>query len=431
MNERPIDSLGETLRERDVWRSIQAFDCGRDVNILHQKYTKLRKSAFSFFRGTCHLFYQDLPSQLTTAHPPIVWICGDLHLENFGIYKGGDAPIERLRQREIYFGINDFDEGALAPCTWDVLRLLTSIFLAADDLNFDLATAQKLARTYLSSYVNTLTLGRVETIGETNADGIVKTLLKDLRRRKRHDLLEERTTLVKQRRQLKFDRTKTLKISSQQSELVTQALDRWASTQANPDFFEVLDVGFRVAGTGSLGLDRYLILVTGKGSPDRNYLLDFKQQPISALQPYLIAQPRWENQATRVMIIQQLVQSYPPALIAAIEFGGVASLQENPSSYLLRELQPSQDKIILKANEFDRAQIEQLVMTMSRVTASAHLHGCGRSGAASTEDLIDYGHNLTWQQDVLSYARNYARQVQLDYRSFCESTQSLVDSNPS
>jgi uncharacterized protein (DUF2252 family) len=414
MKEDPIDSPAKTIPERDVWKSIQAFDRGRDINILPLKYAKLRKSAFAFFRGTCHLFYQDLSLQLTTAPAPIVWICGDLHLENFGTYKGDD--------REIYFGINDFDEGVLAPCTWDVLRLLTSIFLAADSLSLDLADAKKLARTYISHYVNTLKLGKAETTIESNADGIVKSLLKELRQRKRRDFLEERTELNGAQRQLKFDDPdKLLNISSDRARLVTKAIDNWAQTQLNPDFFEVLDVGFRIAGTGSLGLDRYLILVTGKGSPDRNYLLDCKQQPISGLQPYLTAQQTWTNQAKRVMRVQELVQSAPPALMATIEFDN--------SSYLLRELQPTQDKIALKTDEFDFAQLEQLIMTMARVTASAHIHGSGKFGAASTTDLIAYGYDLTWQQDLLNYARNYAVQVQLDYQSFCQATEGRSDRN--
>jgi uncharacterized protein (DUF2252 family) len=36
----------------------------------------------------------------------------------------------------------------------------------------------------------------------------------------------------------------------------------------------LLDVKYRLAGNGSLGLERYLIWVAGKGSPDQNYLLD-------------------------------------------------------------------------------------------------------------------------------------------------------------
>jgi uncharacterized protein (DUF2252 family) len=403
---------------RDIWKLIQAFNSSRNPNILSQKYAKMRKNAFGFFRGSCHLFYRDLPGDSILNSAPTVWICGDLHLENFGAYKGDDLPGERLRQRQIYFGINDFDEGVLAPCTWDLARLLASIFLAVDSLSFTQSDACKLARLYLTSYTNALSAGRIREIVEDNAKGLVADLLKDLHRRKRNIFLDERTELVNNRRQLKFDREKILEISKEQYQRVNQVIDNWAKTQVNPDFFEVLDVGFRVAGTGSLGLDRYLILVAGKGSPNRNYLLDFKQQSISSLQPYLTtAQPEWENQATRVMKVQSLVRSAPPALLTAIEF--------NNCSYLLRELQPTQDKIDLKPGKISLSQLEKLIDTMGKVTAFAHLHGSGKLGAAVVQELIDFGENLDWQQDVLIYANDYARQVQIDYQYFWKATQDL------
>jgi uncharacterized protein (DUF2252 family) len=401
--------MGEDTTNRDIWHLIQAFDRQRISSILPQKYAKLRKNSFTFFRGTCHLFYQDLPANLTTLPAPVVWICGDLHLENFGTYKGND--------RQIYFGINDFDEGALAPCTWDITRLLTSIFLAADNLNLDRYTGRQLANIYLNSYANTLSIGSIKSIVEDNARGIVASLLKDLGNRKRSELLNERTKLIKGRRQLKFNHEKILTITPEKYTQIAKSIEDWAKTQANPDFFEILDIGFRVAGTGSLGVDRYLILLAGKGSPDNNYLIDFKEQPISVLQPYLSEQPQWQNQALRVMTVQQLVQSAPPALSAAIEF--------NNCSYLLRELQPTQDKIALKTGIVDLSQLEKLIDTMAQTTAFAHLHGSGKSGAAIAQDSIDFGHNLDWHQEVLTYASNYARQVEIDYQDFCKLTQDL------
>jgi uncharacterized protein (DUF2252 family) len=392
---------------RDIWALIQAFDRERHPELLDRKYSKMRKNALAFFRGSCHLFYRDLPQESSLNLAPPVWICGDLHLENFGAYKGED--------RQIYFGINDFDESILAPCTWDVVRLVTSILLGVDSLPFDRAEGERLARVYLTSYANTLSAGNISAIVEANARGIVANLLADLRHRKRSDLLEERTKLNKGRRQLKFDNEKILEISQERSKLVKEAIETWAKTQAKPEFFEVLDIGFRVAGTGSLGLDRYIILVTGKGSPDRNYLLDFKQQPNSALQPYSICQqPEWKNPATRVMRVQQLVQSSPPALLAAIEF--------NNHSYLLRELQPTQDKIEIEPDRISLERMEKLIDIMAEITAFTHLHGSGKLGAASAQDLIDFGRNLDWQQQVLNYATNYAGQVRLDFEYFCQTT---------
>jgi uncharacterized protein (DUF2252 family) len=395
---------------QDIWESIQAFDRDRDSKIVSQKYRKMRKNAFVFFRGTCHLFYRDLPVNLTIGPAPVVWICGDLHLENFGTYKGDD--------RQIYFGINDFDEGVLAPCTWDIARLLTSIFLVAESLSLDPADGENLARRYLQSYTNILSVGQMRSIVADNATGVVADLLKNLRRRKRSELLAERTETKNDRQRLKFDSEKILKIDKKQRKLVGEVINQWAYAQPDPNFFKVLDVGFRVAGTGSLGLDRYLILVEGKGSPDRNYLLDLKQQPNSSLEPYLtIAQPQWANSATRVMRIQSLVQSSPPALLAAIDF--------KDRSYLLRELQPTQDKIALKQGEIGYDRLAKLINTMAEVTAFIHLHGSGKLGSNHAQDSIAFSQNSDWQQEVLSYAINYARQVRVDYQYFCKATEYL------
>jgi uncharacterized protein (DUF2252 family) len=420
------DGQSRANGKRDVWQLIKSFDSPRErlrqrqrnPQILPQKYLKMRKNALGFFRATCHLFYRDLPQNSSLNLAPSTWICGDLHLENFGAYKGDD--------RQIYFGINDFDESAVAPCLWDVSRLVTSIFLAADLLDLDRSGQKKLAKIYLNNYANILATGTVKAIERDNARGIVADLLKAVSRRKRRDLLTERTEIVQDRRHLKIDGVKILKISDSRRQEVIKAIDSWAQTQANPEFFKVLDVGFRVAGTGSLGLDRYIILVVGKGSPvgkaspleNRNYLLDFKQQPTSALAPYLLtAQPQWKDSATRVMKVQQLVQSAPPALLAAIEFSG--------TSYLLRELQPTEDKIAFKPDRMNLPQLEELINMMGAVTAYAHLHGSGKLGAVSDRDLIDFGHSLEWHQQVLNYADTYARQVELDYQEFCQDTQEL------
>jgi uncharacterized protein (DUF2252 family) len=397
-------------KDRDVWGLIQAFNSQRDRDILAQKYQKMRKNAFSFFRGTCHLFYRDLPPDSISNLAPTVWICGDLHLENFGAYKGDN--------RQIYFGIDDFDEGVLAPCTWDIARLLTSIFLAVDSLDFEQADATDLAQLFLHTYITALSADSIGEIVEANAKGIVADLLEDLHRRKRSNFLDERTELIDTRRQFKIDGEKILAISQEKYQSVVRSIDLWAKSQPNPEFFDVLDVGFRIAGTGSLGLDRYLLLVTGKGSPNNNYLLDFKQQLGSSLQPYVsIEQPQWKNLATRVIEIQQLVQSAPPALLAAIEFNG--------GSYSLRELQPTQDKISLKAGKIGLAQLEKLIDTMAQVTAFAHLNSSGKLGATIDRDLIAFGTRLDWQKEVLVYTRNYAKQVQQDYRDFCQATQDL------
>lgn len=109
-----------------AFERIQLFNQARNADLLRLKYRRMVTDAFAFMRGTCHLFYEDWPQTSALNSAPSVWVCGDLHLNNFGSYKGDD--------RLVYFDINDFDEAALAPCTWDLARLLTSIFVAARTL---------------------------------------------------------------------------------------------------------------------------------------------------------------------------------------------------------------------------------------------------------------------------------------------------------
>ena len=103
----------------NVIDQIKAFNTGRDPERLALKYEKMRASPFGFLRATCHLFYDRLPTGGVFKSAPPVWVCGDLHLENFGSYKGNN--------RLAYFDLNDFDESALAPASWDLVRMLASL----------------------------------------------------------------------------------------------------------------------------------------------------------------------------------------------------------------------------------------------------------------------------------------------------------------
>ena len=111
---------------QDIVESVRSFNAGRDPERLSMKLERMRASPFVFLRGTCHRFYERLPKAGLPSAAPLAWICGDAHLENFGTYKGD--------HRLAYFDINDFDEGALAPASWDVLRFLCSILLAGETL---------------------------------------------------------------------------------------------------------------------------------------------------------------------------------------------------------------------------------------------------------------------------------------------------------
>ncbi|NET74057.1 MAG: DUF2252 domain-containing protein, partial [Sphaerospermopsis sp. SIO1G2] len=135
---------------------IDNFNHGRDTELLKLKYKKLAADQFSFFRGTCHLFYEDLPPDIPFHSAPLTWICGDLHLENFGSYKGDN--------RLVYFDINDFDEAVLAPCTWDLVRFITSIIVGSHAVGINDQEALHISEIYLKTYTQHLANGKARTV---------------------------------------------------------------------------------------------------------------------------------------------------------------------------------------------------------------------------------------------------------------------------
>ena len=281
------------LKSRAV-DTILGLNAGRDPDRLALKFAHLRKSPFVFLRGTCHLFYDRLASTRPPPKSPLVWACGDLHLENFGSFKGDN--------RLVYFDVNDFDESALAPASWDLVRFLASVLLAADELKADGKEARKLCDGFVRAYAAALAAGSARWIERDTARGLVGELLESLASRTRIEHLKGRTDRKRRRRTLHYDDKHAIPVSAAEKKRVTKMIDAYAGARPDPGFFEVLDVAHRIAGTGSLGLERYVVLVEGKGSPDGNYLLDLKQSRPSSLAPHLKnAQPAWRLFADTVL----------------------------------------------------------------------------------------------------------------------------------
>jgi uncharacterized protein (DUF2252 family) len=191
-------------------------------------------------------------------------------------------------------------------------------------------------------------------------------------------------------------------------------MEQWAAQQPEPEFFKLLDVASRIAGTGSLGLSRYFLLIEGKGSPNKNYFLDLKQSISSSLQTYLrLPQPQWQNEADRIVSIQTRIQATPQAMLNAVVMGG--------KSYVLRGLQPEEDKLSLDLWNGKLRRLQKVMKTMGEVTAWGQLRSSGRQGSATADAFIDFAADAkTWQDSVLDYARDYADRVEADYQEFCE-----------
>lgn len=389
----------------DAVEAIRSFNHGRDPQRLAMKYANLRKSPFVFLRGTCHLFYDRLPAGRLFTKAPLIWVCGDMHLENFGSFEGDN--------RLVYFDINDFDESALAPASWDLVRFLASVLLAAKALDADSADARRLCESFLDAYGAALATGSARWMERDTALGLIKHLLESLKHRNREKQLDDRTERQRGRRVIRCDGKRALAVTDAQRAHVVKLLGAFAVEQAKPSFFDVLDVAHRIAGTGSLGLERYVVLVKGKGSPNGNILLDLKQTRASSLERHLeVKQPAWPSPAHRVVAVQQRVQAAPMAFLHPIA--------RRSRSYVLRALQPSEDRVALDARGVGLDQIRQVIQDMGRLVAWAQLRSAGRQGSAIADELIAFGASRKkWRGEFVLAARGCAKQVRKDWAAYC------------
>jgi len=386
-----------------VVERIRAFNRGREPERLAMKYRAMRTNPFAFFRGTCHLFYQDWPAGSPLDEAPLAWISGDLHLENFGCYRGDN--------RLVYFDLNDFDESVLAPASWEVARLLTSAHLVAYVGGLESGVATRLSRRFLDRYRSRLRDGKARWVERATARGMVRSLLRRAKRRTQADLLRARTRRVGGRRRLRLDPTRVLPVPTSARAGLLRELRALGRSQSDPGFYQVLDVGRRVAGTGSLGVRRYIVLVRGRG-PGAEVLLDLKEAGPAASSPYLTSpQPRWESPAQRVVSIQRWVQAASPALLREVTIAG--------APFVARELQPTEDRLHLSRASAQLRRLERVVDTLGDIVASGHLRSGGRQGSATTDEWIAFAQRSDWVPPLLRYARDYSKRAIRDWKAFC------------
>jgi hypothetical protein len=100
----------------EAWLRTRCTVVDADLRLKHRK---MAKDAFSLLRGSYFRWARRIESlcpDLTEA--PQVMAVGDSHLENFGAWRDGEG--------RWVWGVNDFDEAAVMPYPFDLVRLAAS-----------------------------------------------------------------------------------------------------------------------------------------------------------------------------------------------------------------------------------------------------------------------------------------------------------------
>lgn len=368
------------------------------------KYKLMAENAFRFFRGTCHLYFEDLSKHKDFTVSPPTWVCGDLHLENYGSFKGNN--------RMVYFDLNDFDESALAPLGWEISRTLTSIFVAFATLKIKPAEAKKAAKLFLKIYSEVLARGKAYYIDPRTAKGIVRNFIRTVKKRKESDLLHHLTVTGPSGIKIIIDNRTHFEIEKDLKLALMHRVSSWIKdTPEWPNNYTVKDAAFRVAGTGSVGLRRYMFLLQSTKNKRKYLFVEMKETRVSCLTPYnKIKQLTWESESQRLIFIQQRMQNISPALLSQIIF------QDEP--YVFQEMQPAADKIKFELIEENYSNLEKVIKDMAILAASSQIRSGGIHGSSIIDELVDFGKQKHWQEPLLAYAIDYSKQVTEDYKQF-------------
>jgi hypothetical protein len=118
---------------------------------LEYKHQQMAADAFSFLRATFYrwsdLWSEELPE---LGDAPRVLSVGDLHVENYGTWRDAEG--------RLIWGVNDFDEAANLPYTFDLVRLATSAGLAAAEGHLSINLKEACA-SVLNGYTTALRSG--------------------------------------------------------------------------------------------------------------------------------------------------------------------------------------------------------------------------------------------------------------------------------
>jgi uncharacterized protein (DUF2252 family) len=380
------------------------FNKGLLPEMVQLKYKLMSENAFRFFRGTCHLFYEDLSKTRDFPVSPSSWICGDLHLENFGSFKGDN--------RMVYFDLNDFDESILAPLGWEAVRTLTSIFVAFNTLKIKPAEAKKAAKLFLDTYTEVLSGGKAYYIDPRTAKGIVKDFMRAVKKRKEGDLIQHLCKAKASHAKIIIDNKTHFEVAKDLKAALKVRVSKWVKDVPEwPNNYAVKDMAFRVAGTGSVGLKRYMFLLQSTKDKKKFIIVEMKQTRSSALSPYIsIKQPAWKSEVERLISIKRRMQNIPPALLSEIDFQG--------ETYVFQEMQPAADKIKFELIEENYNDLEKVIKDMAMLTASSQIRSGGIQGSAIIDELVAFAKSTDWQEKVLQYGIDYSKLVLQDFNQF-------------
>src|SRR3984957_2315072 len=314
---------------KDPVAILEAQAKTRLQQLIPVRYARMLASPFAFLRGTAAIMAQDLgPSPVTGLQ---VQVCGDMHVSNFGVFASAE--------RNLIFGINDFDETIPGPWEWDLKRLATSAVVAGQFVGKDRECCETFSRAVVSSYrehmreyaeMGYLATGysviQQENILAAVPPQLVSKWQKGLDKAKKGShlqVLEKMTDLVDNKQRIVENapfvvrETKTedgMPIRDALGLFLEQYLASLSEDRRQLiSRYQILDAARKVVGVGSVGTRCWIGFMRGVDEGDPLFV-QVKEAQESVLAPYLKG-PKFQNEGLRVVSGQHLIQGSPDILL--------------------------------------------------------------------------------------------------------------------
>ncbi|WP_133648293.1 DUF2252 domain-containing protein [Paraburkholderia flava] len=419
---------------RTSWVVTQIYNTNHpfaatDSTDLATKMSTMAGDAFSFYRGTDHIFYQDMKtlpaSSYTTTQTGYTWIGGDAHISNFGAWQdsGGNNV----------FSVDDFDEGYLGQYVWDLRRLATSMVLAgrANGIaDSDITTAIK---TMVGAYISEMSdfKGSNDELSfqlkNGNTSGAVQSTIGDSKDDSRSDLLSKYTQVTNGVRAFQNIAGTLVAVNSTTYSSISAAMSSYISTIASSkqyatSYYKVKDIHQKLgSGVGSLGKLRYYVLIEGQStSTSDDVILEVKQETASAAavassNGQTLSSADGSNDGARVALTNKAQTLNADVLV------GYATI--NGMTFYFHEKSPFEE-------DFDytkltsAGKLNTAATYLGQALASAHAISDQDYNSAIVSYSIDkqitdaVTSTSGLASEISSFAFSYAAQVNLDWQSF-------------
>jgi len=390
------------------------------------RYARMLTSPFAFLRGSAAVMAADLaagpkPTGIT------VQACGDMHVANFGVFASAE--------RNLVFGINDFDETLPGPWEWDLKRLVASIVASGRFLGANKRLCKDGVLAAISSYRKRMheyaRMGYLDlwyaTIKEadilksltgTAQKGALKMMGK-ARQRTHMQVLGKLTDLVDNKHLLRENapfivRESHLKDGTPIDEAIGFFLESYFLSLADErktllKNYRITDVVRKVVGVGSVGTRCWIVFLTGNHLDDPLFLQIKEAQP-SVLEPY-VSKSIYTHQGQRVVIGQRLLQAAPDIFLGWYQHGGL--------DFYVRQLRDMKGGVEFDPNKVKIENLPQYTALCGWAVALAH----AKSGDAAM--ISGYvGNSDELDQAMVNFAFAYADQTEKDYNALVAAAKS-------